>query len=163
MMDNQFLKFSKGKTRSQAMMMGNHLQNKQERMNQKRERKRESKEEQISNDSVYCKIAKQLRSYASDIDIDSIANDYPSLQDLLTRPIEIDNIPFVIPWASVSAKHEAKLAKVARRREVTQAEQIWYHRDKIGNGSFGSIFAGINTKDGRKVAVKRIDKSRPSC
>ena len=127
----------------------------------KEEKKRESKEEQISNDSVYCKIAKQLRSYAPDIDIDAIANDYPSLQDLLTKPIEIDNIPFVIPWASVSAKYKAKLAKVARRQESTVAGQIWYHGDKIGNGSFGSIFAGINTKDGREVAVdKRIDKSR---
>ena len=126
----------------------------------KEEKKQESKEEQISNDSVYRKIAKQLRLYAPDINIDAIANDYPSLQDLLTRPIETDKIPILVPWASVSAKHKAKLAKVARKREVTVAGQVWYHKDKIGNGSFGSIFAGINTKDGGEVAVKRIDKSR---
>ena len=126
----------------------------------KEEKKQESKEGQISNDSVYCKIAKQLRLYARDIDIGAIANDYPSLQDLLTRPIKTGKIPILVPWASVSVKHKAKLAKVARRQEAAVAGQVWYHRDKIGNGSFGSIFAGINKKDGGEVAVKRIDKSR---
>ena len=126
----------------------------------KEEKKRGSKEEQVRNDTVYCKIAKQLRSHVSDIDINAIANDYPSLQHLLTKPIETDTFPNLVPWASVSAKHKAKLAKVARGREVALAGQIWYHTDKIGNGSYGSIFAGINTKDGGEVAVKRIDKSR---
>ena len=126
----------------------------------KEEKKQDSKEGQISNDSVYCKIAKKLRLYAQDIDIDAIANDYPSLQDLLTRPIETDKIPILVPWLSVSVKHKAKLAKVARRQEATVAGHVWYHRDKIGNGSFASIFAGINKKDGGEVAVKRIDKSR---
>jgi hypothetical protein len=35
-----------------------------------------------------------------------------------------------------------------------------YYRDKIEGGSFGLIFAGINQKDGREVAVKRIEKLR---
>jgi serine/threonine protein kinase len=37
-------------------------------------------------------------------------------------------------------------------------DQIWYYRDQIAGGSFGLIFAGINEKDGREVAVKRIEK-----
>ena len=125
----------------------------------KEEKKRKSNEEQFSNNSVYCKIAKQLMgTNALDIDIGAIANDYPSLNDFLMKPPEIDDNP--IPWTYVSRKHEAKLAKVARKQEVTVAGQIWYHKDRIGKGSNGVVFAGINTKDGGEVAVKRIDKSR---
>jgi hypothetical protein len=39
-------------------------------------------------------------------------------------------------------------------------DQIWYYRDQIAGGSFGLIFAGINEKDGREVAVKRVEKLR---
>ena len=75
-------------------------------------KEQESNEKQVSYDSVYCKIAKQL--ILSGVDIHNpdqsgtccldIANDCPSLQDLLKKPIEIDNIPIQIPWASVSDK-----------------------------------------------------------
>ena len=52
------------------------------------------------------------------------------------------------------------MAKVARRQECKIVNQIWYHREHIGSGSFGHIFAGINEKDGREVAVKRVEKLR---
>ena len=89
-----------------------------------------------------------------------IAQDCPSLHDLLTKPIEIDTIPILIPWTSVSDKCKGILAKVARRQECKIVDQIWYYGDKIAGGSFGLIFAGINEKDGREVAVKRIEKLR---
>ena len=89
-----------------------------------------------------------------------IAKDCPSLQDLLTKPIEIDTITPLIPWSSVSDKCKGLLAKVARGRECEIVNQIWYHREHIGSGSFGHIFAGINEKDGREVAVKRVKKLR---
>ena len=128
----------------------------------------ESNEKQASYDSVYCKIAKQLMLYGVDIhNADQsgiccldIANDCPSLQDLLTKPIEIDTITTLIPWLSFSDKCKGLLAKVARRHECKIVNQIWYHREHIGSGSFGHIFAGINEKDGREVAVKRIEKLR---
>ena len=131
-------------------------------------KEQESNEKQVSYDSVYCKIAKQLMLYGVDIhNADQsgtccldIANDCPSLQDLLTKPIEIDTIPILIPWSSVSDKCKGLLAKVARRQECKMVNQIWYHREYIGSGSFGYIFAGINEKDGREVAVKRVEKLR---
>ena len=131
-------------------------------------KKQESNEKQVSYDSVYCKIAKQLMLYGVNIhDPDQsgiccldIANDCPSLQDLLTKPIEIDTVPILIPWLSVSDKSKGLLAKVARRRECKIVNQISYHRQHIGSGSFGHIFAGINEKDGREVAVKRVEKLR---
>ena len=131
-------------------------------------KEQESNEKQVSYDSVYCRIAKQLMLYGVDIHNPDqsgiccldIANDCPSLQDLLTKPIEIDTIPILIPWLSFSDKCKGLLAKVARRHECKIVNQIWYHREHIGSGSFGHIFAGINEKDGREVAVKRIEKLR---
>ena len=73
---------------------------------------------------------------------------------------EIDTIELDIPWASVSYKRKGLLAKVARKLECKIVNQIWYHKEHIGSGSFGHIFAGINEKDGREVAVKRIEKLR---
>ena len=126
----------------------------------KDEKKQESKDEQIFNDSVYCKIARHLCAYVSGTVIESIANDYPSLKDVLMNPRDFGNIPECIPWTSVCVKHKTKLGKVARKQEIISAGEIWYHKEKVGTGSFGSIFAGINTRDGEEVAVKRMDKSR---
>ena len=124
------------------------------------EKKQESNDEQICNNSVYGKIAKHLRMYVSDTVIESIANDYPSVKDVLMKPIVIDSIPECIPWTSVCVKHKTKLGKVAGKQETLSAGEISYHKEKVGTGSFGSIFAGINTRDGEEVAVKRMDKSR---
>jgi hypothetical protein len=114
--------------------------------------KEEQHLEHVSYDSFHCEIAKQFLSYGADISFrDSsgmscldIAQDFPSLHDLLPKPIEIDAIPILIPW----------------RQECKMVDQIWYYRDQIAGGSFGLIFAGINEKDGREVAVKRIEKLR---
>ena len=126
----------------------------------KKEDENGSKEEEISNDSVHCKIAKQLRQYRQDTDITSIVKEYPSLEDFLKETIPIDTMPIVIPWASVSHKRKGLLTKVARNRECKTVEQVLYHKHHIGHGSFGFIFAGINTKDGREVAVKRMEINR---
>ena len=126
----------------------------------KDEKKQESKDEQIFNDSVYCKIARHLCAYVSGTVIESIANDYPSLKDVLMNPRDFGNISECIPWTSVCVKHKTKLATVARKQEIISAGEIWYHKEKVGTGSFGSVFAGINTRDSEEVAVKRMDKSR---
>ena len=140
----------------------------------KKARKDESTNEQKSNeiqityDSVYCKIAKQLLLHGVDIYSPDqsgiccldVANDCPSLRDLLTKPIEIDSIPIVIPWASVSDSCKGLLAKVARRQECKVVNQVWYHREHIGSDSFCHVFAGIDKEDGREVAVRRAKKLR---
>ena len=140
----------------------------------KKARKDESTNEQKSNeiqityDSVYCKIAKQLLLHGVDIYSPDqsgiccldVANDCPSLRDLLTKPIEIDTIPIVIPWASVSDRCKGLLAKVARRQECKVVNQVWYHREHIGSDSFWRVFAGIDKEDGREVAVRRAKKLR---
>ena len=126
----------------------------------KKEDEKGSKEEEISNDSVHCKIAKQLRQYREDTDIAAVVKEYPSLEDFLKETIPIDTMPIVIPWALVSDNRKGLLTKVARNHECKTVEQVLYHKNHIGRGSFGFIFAGINTKDGREVAVKRIEINR---
>ena len=80
------------------------------------------------------------------------------LHDLITKPIDLHCAPIYIPWTSFSGKHHQVLAKVARRHKCKIVQQIWYHRHPIGAGSFRDVFAGINEKDGREVAVKRMVK-----
>ena len=128
----------------------------------------DSDDKLINDDLVYCKIAKQLISRGADIDISDasgiscldIAKDCQYLNDLLTKPVEIDSVPILIPWTSYSVKHRDVLSKVVRRQECEIKKQIWYHRKHIASGSFSYIFVGVNEKDGREVAVKRIVKSR---
>ena len=128
----------------------------------------DSEDKLINDDLVHCKIAKQLISRGADINISDasgiscldIAKDCQFLNDLLTKPVEIDSVPILIPWTSYSVKHRDVLSKVVRRQECEIKKQIWYHRNHIASGSFGDIFVGVNEKDGREVAVKRIVKSR---
>ena len=88
--------------------------------------KEEQHLEHVSYDSVHGKIAKQFLSYGADISFrDSsgmscldIAQDCPSLHDLLKKTIEIDTIPILIPWTSVSDKCKGILAKLLGDKRV---------------------------------------------
>ena len=128
----------------------------------------EASDQPINETLVHCKIAKQLISFGADIRIRNssgiscldIAMGCPFLHDLISKPIDINTVPIFIPWTSISDKFRGVLNKVARRQEYKIVEQILYHRDPISSGSFGDVFAGINEKDGREVAVKRMVKLR---
>ena len=128
----------------------------------------EANDRPMNDDLVHCKIAKQLILFGADIRIpDSsgescldIANNCPFLHNLITKEIDVNEIPKLIPWTSSSEKFRGVLNKVARKQECLMVKkEIWYHCDRIGTGSFGDVFAGISAKDGREVAVKRILKS----
>ncbi|XP_031569191.1 uncharacterized protein LOC116303744 isoform X2 [Actinia tenebrosa] len=117
---------------------------------------------EIEHSSVHCEILKILRLYGADgnscLDM---ANSSDALKELLTEPLDINTVSVLIPWTSTSKKYEVKLAKVARRQECDLIhEEFWCHNEHVGSGSFGHVFIGINEKDGREVAVKRIEKLR---
>lgn len=89
-----------------------------------------------------------------------IAKSHSILNELLSKPISVDELPLLIPWNSVSKTYRHILAKTAKRQECKTVESFWYHQSNIQSGSFGLVFAGINEKDGREVAIKRIEKLR---
>ena len=127
----------------------------------------DSNDKLINDNLVHCKIAKEIISHGADITIADasekscldIAKDCPFLLNLLTNPVDNDDALLEIPWTSISIKHNSDLGKVARRQECVMKKKFWYHKDCIGRGAFGDIFAGIDVDDGREVAVKRIRKS----
>ncbi|KAK3745893.1 hypothetical protein QZH41_006134 [Actinostola sp. cb2023] len=126
----------------------------------KKPRNDHSKDHSASS-SVHWEIAKQLRLHGADCkSCEDIARNYPELNELLTNEIDINHVPMIIPWTSYSTTHKAKLAEVARRRNYDTVGTYWFHQDPIGSGSFGHVFAGINEKDGREVAIKKIEKLR---
>ncbi|KAK3720200.1 hypothetical protein QZH41_015776 [Actinostola sp. cb2023] len=115
----------------------------------------------VTSLSVHWQIAKQLLCYGANGEFClDVADSCPELQDLLTKPLIIDELPMVIPWTSYSKRYENMLAGVARRQNCKLVESYWLHDQPIANGSFGHVFAGINEKDGMEVAIKRIEKLR---
>lgn len=63
-------------------------------------------------------------------------------------------------WNRHSAAHSEKLSQVVRRRNADNIDDFFYHKEPIGSGSFGSVFAAINSKDGKEVALKRVERVR---
>ena len=119
--------------------------------------------------TVHWNMVKLLRSYGADYRIPDaneqtcldIAEEFPELKDLLMEPNDLDKCPVLIErWKSVTKMHERCLAKVARHLESEHVQSYRYHEDPLAYGSFGAVFAGINQKDGREVAMKRIENIR---
>ena len=69
-------------------------------------------------------------------------------------------LPF-FPWNSSSQTHHDKLFEVVRRQNCQLVTDYVYHEREIGSGSFGCVFAGVNVRDGREVAIKRIMQKSP--
>ncbi|XP_078375451.1 uncharacterized protein LOC144658843 isoform X1 [Oculina patagonica] len=84
------------------------------------------------------------------------------LQNLLDDNIEKVSIPMAnkIKWRRRSVKHEAVLAQVVRGTQSRKVESYHHHEDPIGKGSFSLVFPAVNEKDGREVALKRLEKAR---
>ena len=79
-----------------------------------------------------------------------IAKDLPSLLELLQEPM--------ISWIPQSEKFHGQLAQVAQCQQSCQVKMFHYHNEPIGSGAFGKVFVGINSDDGREVAIKRMEQ-----
>ena len=121
-----------------------------------------------NDDPLSCEIIQRLRAYGAQVDIADaegktcldIAEDKPELMTLLTQDIKLfETVPW-LPWSSKSEKHKDLLAQVARGQNAHQTGSLYYHITPIGSGAFGHVYAGIDSKDGREVAVKRVEKVR---
>ena len=87
-------------------------------------------------------------------------NNLSELQELLEIPVELIEIPPLLPWEQKSVKHRSLLGQVARHQKSKQVGMFHYHCQPIGSGDFGHVHVGINEKDGQEVAVKRIEVLR---
>ncbi|XP_067028429.1 uncharacterized protein [Acropora muricata] len=63
-------------------------------------------------------------------------------------------------WNRRSEAHFEKLSQVVRRHNADNIDEFFYHKEPIGSGSFGSVFAAINSEDGKEVALKRVERLR---
>ena len=121
-----------------------------------------------SDDPLSCEIILRLRAYGARVDFADgegktcldIAEDKPELMTLLTRDIKLFETDPWLPWSSKSEKHKDLLAQVARGQHAHQTGSVYYHTTPIGSGAFGYVYAGLDSKDGREVAVKRVEKVR---
>ena len=109
-----------------------------------------------------------LRRYHADVNLLDVngdsckvfldGNEY--LQNIIDEDIEKVNMPSKIKWSQQSVKHNAVLYQVVRGTKFRKVENYYHHENPIGEGSFAVVFPGVNGKDGREVALKRLEKAR---
>ena len=109
-----------------------------------------------------------LRKYGADVNIPDVhghtckallsGNGY--LQKLLEEDVEKASIPNKIKWIMRSLKHNGVLSQVVRGKKSRKVESYYHHESPIGKGSFSLVFPAVNEKDGREVALKRLEKAR---
>ena len=113
-------------------------------------------------------IMQRLRAYGADTDapdaqgrscLDLVANN-SKLTALLKEDVADLEIEPWLPWESKSEKHKTKLGQVARGQNLHRTGSLCYHTEPIGLGAFGRVHAGVNSNDGREVAVKCIERAR---
>ena len=121
------------------------------------------------SDSVYFWTVGRLLSRGADPSLKdgsgttcfSISQTLPELFQLLQKPIDVNAIPALLKWSDPkSPRHKAKVAQVVRGQKSLQIQSYHYHCEPIGSGAFGHVYAGIDERDGREIAVKCIDKQK---
>ena len=90
-----------------------------------------------------------------------IAGKIPELRDLLNQPIDPSAFPPLMKWSDPkSEKYRGKIAQVVRNQKTNQVDCFHYHNEAIGSGAFGYVFAGVDERNGREIAVKRVEKQK---
>ena len=90
-----------------------------------------------------------------------IAAKVPELLNILTQPIHTNVISPLLKWSDPkSGNHRSKIAQVVRNQNFHQVEYYHYHKEPIGSGAFGHVFVGVDERNGREIAVKRVEKQR---
>ena len=122
----------------------------------------------ISN-SMHFWIASRLLEHGADPTLQNshgatcfdIAEGAPQLSDLLNQPVDSSAIPPLMKWSDPkSENYKSKIAQVVRNQKSIQIYWYHYHKEPIGSGAFGHVFAGVDERNGREIAMKRIEKQR---
>ena len=90
-----------------------------------------------------------------------IARGLPQLSSLLNSPLDTSKLPPPLKLSEPKThKHKSKISEVVRGRMSFHVQSYHYHKEPIGYGSFSHVYARVDEKDGREVAVKRVEKDR---
>ena len=119
-------------------------------------------------DQLTCGLVQRLRTHGANVDIADgrmqtcldITVEKPKLSKLLMEDLSLFKADPLLPWVSKSSAHKRLLAQVACIQHSQQIGALHYHTRPIGSGAFGHVYAGIDEKDGREVAVKRIEREK---
>ena len=122
-----------------------------------------------SRTMIYHWTASRLLAYGADPRLKNkdgascfdISENVPAVIELLKEPVDLSSIPPLLKWSEPKCpKYRHKVSQVVRNQKSHRIEHYHYHNQPIGSGSFGSVFAGVDERNGREVAVKRIEKQR---
>ena len=98
-----------------------------------------------------------LERYNADMTLSDICRN--TCEDMLSK-FQNFKIPKEMKWISESIVHNAKLSEVALGKNSQKVENYHYHTESIGEGTFSCVFPAIDERDGREVALKRLEKAR---
>lgn len=90
----------------------------------------------------------------------ALLHECTQLQEVLYQNIDKVEIPPKIKWNPQSENHKLPLLDVAHGKNSQIVEGFHHHVNHIGHGSFSVVFPGVDEKDGREVALKRLEKAR---
>lgn len=106
-----------------------------------------------------------LQTYHADLNISDVdghtCKALLSGNEFLLNLIDIEKVEIPkIKWIQQSVKHNDVLSQVVRGTKSRKVESYYHHENSIGQGSFSLVFPAVNEKDGREVALKRLEKAR---
>ena len=121
-----------------------------------------------SDNCVLRKAISKLRAYGADCNLTNsrkvtakdIAHLDKKLRKAIARDVRRKEPQTIYPWREESQNHHGLLSAAARGQNCQRISNYCYNLEPIGSGAFSNVFAAINVKDGREVALKRTDTYR---
>ena len=90
----------------------------------------------------------------------ALLNKHEDLERLLRIDIEKNPISPIMKWRKESDKHKDALCDISFGQNCQRVESYHHHQHYIGKGSFSLVFPALDERDGREVALKRLEKAR---
>ena len=90
----------------------------------------------------------------------ALLNKHEDLEELLRIDIEKNPISPIIKWREESDKHKDALCDISYGQNCQRVESYHHHQHYIGKGSFSLVFPALDERDGRELALKRLEKAR---
>ena len=89
-----------------------------------------------------------------------LLNGHEDLKRLLRKDIEKNPILPIMKWRKESEKHKDAFCDISCGQNCQKVESYHHHQEYIGKGSFALVFPALDERDGRELALKRLEKAR---